>query len=70
MTSASPRAEEMDALVRRGIRFESGMVTGLRIEDDRATGVEVGGALSLSEWSSRVPLRALATRSSVRSVRR
>ena len=38
-----PPAEEMEALVRRGIRFESGMVTGLRIEDDRVTGVEVDG---------------------------
>ena len=38
-----PAAEEMEALVRRGIRFESGSVTGLRIDDDRVTGVEVDG---------------------------
>jgi thioredoxin reductase len=38
-----PPAEEMEALVRRGIRFEPGSVTGLRVEDDRMTGVEVDG---------------------------
>jgi len=38
-----PPADEMEALVRRGIRFESGLVTGLRIEDDQVTGVEVDG---------------------------
>ena len=38
-----PAADEMEALVRRGIRFESGSVTGLRIDDDRVTGVEVDG---------------------------
>ena len=38
-----PPVDEMDALVRRGILFESGTVTGLRIEDDRVTGVEVDG---------------------------
>ena len=36
-----PPADEMEALVRRGIRFESGSVTGLRIDDDQVTGVEV-----------------------------
>jgi len=38
-----PPADEMEALVRRGIRFEPGSVTGLRVEDDRVTGVEVDG---------------------------
>ena len=38
-----PAAEEMDALVRRGIWTESGPVTGLRVDDDRVTGVEVDG---------------------------
>jgi thioredoxin reductase len=38
-----PAADEMEALVRRGIRFESGPVAGLRIDDDRVTGVEVDG---------------------------
>jgi thioredoxin reductase len=41
--TGEPAADEMDALVRRGIRFESGPVTGLRVDDDRVTGVEVGG---------------------------
>jgi len=40
---AEPVAEEMEALVRRGIRFESGSVTRLRIDDDQVTGVEVDG---------------------------
>lgn len=38
-----PAAEEMEALVRRGIRTESGLVTGLRVDDDRVTDVEVDG---------------------------
>ncbi len=38
-----PAVDELDALVRRGIRCESGPVTGLRIDDDRVTGVEVDG---------------------------
>ncbi|KRE30607.1 hypothetical protein ASG80_17040 [Agromyces sp. Soil535] len=38
-----PPADEMEALVRRGIRFEPGSVFGLRIDDDRVTGVEVDG---------------------------
>ena len=38
-----PPADEMAALVRRGIRFEPGSVTGLRVEGDRVTGVEVDG---------------------------
>jgi thioredoxin reductase len=38
-----PTADEMEALERRGIRFESGSVTGLRIDDDDVTGVEVDG---------------------------
>jgi thioredoxin reductase len=38
-----PAADEMDALVRRGIAFESGLVAGLRIDDDQVTGVEVDG---------------------------
>lgn len=38
-----PPADEREALVRRGIRFESGSVTALRIDDDQVTGVEVDG---------------------------
>ncbi|WP_307042673.1 NAD(P)/FAD-dependent oxidoreductase [Agromyces ramosus] len=38
-----PATDEMDALVRRGIAFEPSLVTGLRIDDDRVTGVEVDG---------------------------
>lgn len=38
-----PSADEMDALVRRGIRFEPGSVAGLRIDDDQVTGVELDG---------------------------
>ena len=38
-----PARDEMEALVRRGIAFEPGMVTGLRIDDDQVTGVEVDG---------------------------
>ena len=38
-----PAADELDALLRRGISIEPGSVTGLRIEDDRVTGVELDG---------------------------
>lgn len=38
-----PAADEMEVLARRGIRLESGHVNGLRIVDDRVTGVEVDG---------------------------
>ena len=38
-----PAADELDALLRRGISIESGVVTGLRIEHDRVTGVELDG---------------------------
>ena len=38
-----PAADEMEALVRRGIRFEPGSVTMLRVDDHRVTGVEVEG---------------------------
>ena len=48
-----PPADEMEALVRRGIRFESGSITGIRIEDDRVTGVEVDGRV--------VPVRVVFT---------
>ncbi|WP_448808886.1 FAD-dependent oxidoreductase [Agromyces bauzanensis] len=40
---SEPPADEMEALVRRDIRFEPGSVTGIRVEDDRVTGVEVDG---------------------------
>ena len=36
-------AEELAALGRRGIHLELGSVTGLRIDADRVTGVQVGG---------------------------
>ncbi|WP_394550605.1 FAD-dependent oxidoreductase [Agromyces sp. MMS24-JH15] len=35
--------DDRDRLVRRGIRIESGAVTGLRVDGDRLTGVEVDG---------------------------
>jgi thioredoxin reductase len=38
-----PAADELDALLRRGISIEPGSVTGLSIEDDRVTGVELDG---------------------------
>ena len=38
-----PAADDRDALARRGIALESGPVTGLRIDDDQVTGVEVDG---------------------------
>ena len=38
-----PPVGEMEALVRRGIRFEPGSVTGIRVEDDRVTGVDLDG---------------------------
>jgi thioredoxin reductase len=38
-----PLDDEMEALLRRGIRFEPGSVAGLRIDDDQVTGVEVDG---------------------------
>ncbi len=38
-----PSAEELAALGRRGIHLELGSVTGLRIDADRVTGVQVGG---------------------------
>ncbi len=40
-----PSADEMDALVRRGIALESGVVSGLRVDDDQVTGVEVDGGV-------------------------
>ena len=38
-----PDADEVEALVRRSIRIEPGLVTRLSIEDDRVAGVEVDG---------------------------
>ncbi|MEL4317491.1 NAD(P)/FAD-dependent oxidoreductase [Leifsonia sp. YIM 134122] len=41
--AGDPSAEASDALARRGIRMARGAVTGLRIDDDEVTGVEVDG---------------------------
>ena len=41
-----PAADELDALLRRGISIEPGSVTGLSIEDDRVTGVELDGRVA------------------------
>lgn len=38
-----PPAEDMEALLSRGIRFDPGRVTGLRIDDGQVAGVQVDG---------------------------
>jgi thioredoxin reductase len=38
-----PEHDDRDAMTRRGIRIEEGLVTALHVEDDRMAGVEVDG---------------------------